>query len=113
MCVSVCAGGEHVQLSGDLLNKHSKSHTGTIQLRITYALRVPAERKHDVCVLQIVLETDRQALSFSVMHIEDLEAMVSHMTASLKRIFPDSSPGWVSATGCYTSECTPVGSYSV
>ncbi|XP_044049141.1 capping protein, Arp2/3 and myosin-I linker protein 2 isoform X3 [Siniperca chuatsi] len=42
---------------------------------------------------QIVLETDRQTLSFSVLHIEDLEAMVSHMTASLKRIFPDSSPG--------------------
>ncbi|XP_071344816.1 capping protein, Arp2/3 and myosin-I linker protein 2 isoform X2 [Trachinotus anak] len=42
---------------------------------------------------QIVLETDRQTLSFSVLHAEDLEAMVSHMTASLKRIFPDSSPG--------------------
>ncbi|XP_038562432.1 capping protein, Arp2/3 and myosin-I linker protein 2 isoform X2 [Micropterus salmoides] len=42
---------------------------------------------------QIVLETDRQTLSFSVLHVEDLEAMVSHMTASLKRIFPDSSPG--------------------
>nr|XP_046250721.1 capping protein, Arp2/3 and myosin-I linker protein 2 isoform X2 [Scatophagus argus] len=42
---------------------------------------------------QIVLETDRQSLSFSVLHVEDLEAMVSHMTASLKRIFPDSSPG--------------------
>lgn len=49
-----------------------------------------------VCVLQIALETDRQTLSFSVLHTEDLEAMVSHMTASLKRIFPDSSPGWVS-----------------
>ncbi|XP_026222298.1 capping protein, Arp2/3 and myosin-I linker protein 2 isoform X2 [Anabas testudineus] len=42
---------------------------------------------------QIVLETDRQTLSFSVLHIDDLDAMVSHMTASLKRIFPDSSPG--------------------
>uniref|UniRef100_UPI0037E94C0F capping protein, Arp2/3 and myosin-I linker protein 2 n=1 Tax=Semicossyphus pulcher TaxID=241346 RepID=UPI0037E94C0F len=41
---------------------------------------------------QVVLETDRQTLSFSVLHAEDLEAMVSHMTASLKRIFPDSSP---------------------
>ncbi|KAI3371792.1 hypothetical protein L3Q82_024346, partial [Scortum barcoo] len=44
-------------------------------------------------VLQIVLETDRQTLSLSVLHIEDLEAMVGHMTTSLKRIFPDSSPG--------------------
>ncbi|XP_062276911.1 capping protein, Arp2/3 and myosin-I linker protein 2 [Scomber scombrus] len=42
---------------------------------------------------QIVLETDRKTLSFSVLHIDDLEAMVSHMTGSLKRIFPDSSPG--------------------
>ncbi|XP_062245655.1 capping protein, Arp2/3 and myosin-I linker protein 2 isoform X1 [Platichthys flesus] len=42
---------------------------------------------------KIVLETDRQTLSFSVWHVEDLEAMVAHMTASLKRIFPDSSPG--------------------
>ncbi|XP_007577807.1 F-actin-uncapping protein LRRC16A-like [Poecilia formosa] len=42
---------------------------------------------------QIELETDRQSLSFSVLHDEDLVAMISHMTASLKRIFPDSSPG--------------------
>ncbi|XP_029009123.1 capping protein, Arp2/3 and myosin-I linker protein 2 isoform X3 [Betta splendens] len=42
---------------------------------------------------QIVLETDRQTLSFSALQIEDLEAVVSHITASLKRIFPDSSPG--------------------
>ncbi|XP_078024393.1 capping protein, Arp2/3 and myosin-I linker protein 2 isoform X2 [Epinephelus lanceolatus] len=42
---------------------------------------------------QIVLETDRHTLSFSVLHVEDLEAMISHMTASLKRVFPDSSPG--------------------
>ncbi|XP_054865206.1 capping protein, Arp2/3 and myosin-I linker protein 2 isoform X2 [Amphiprion ocellaris] len=43
-------------------------------------------------LMQIVLETDRQTLSFSVLHADDLEAMISHMTASLKRIFPDSSP---------------------
>ncbi|XP_034389859.1 capping protein, Arp2/3 and myosin-I linker protein 2 isoform X3 [Cyclopterus lumpus] len=42
---------------------------------------------------QIVLETVRHTLSFSVPYVEDLEAMVSHMTASLKRVFPDSSPG--------------------
>ncbi|XP_034735685.1 capping protein, Arp2/3 and myosin-I linker protein 2 [Etheostoma cragini] len=42
---------------------------------------------------QIMLETDRQILSFNVLHCEDLEAMVSHVSASLKRIFPDSSPG--------------------
>ncbi|KAK2841790.1 hypothetical protein Q5P01_011990 [Channa striata] len=42
---------------------------------------------------QVMLETDRQTLSFSVLQVEDLEAMVGHMTASLKRIFPDSSPG--------------------
>uniref|UniRef100_M4APG7 Capping protein regulator and myosin 1 linker 2 n=1 Tax=Xiphophorus maculatus TaxID=8083 RepID=M4APG7_XIPMA len=43
--------------------------------------------------LKIELETDRQSLSFSVLHDEDLVAMISHMTTSLKRIFPDSSPG--------------------
>nr|XP_020468339.1 capping protein, Arp2/3 and myosin-I linker protein 3-like [Monopterus albus] len=42
---------------------------------------------------QIMLQTDRQTLSFSVLHVEELEAMVSHMIGSLKRIFPDSSPG--------------------
>ncbi|XP_042352050.1 capping protein, Arp2/3 and myosin-I linker protein 2 [Plectropomus leopardus] len=42
---------------------------------------------------QIVLETDRHTLSFSVFHVEDLEAMVRHMTAALKRVFPDASPG--------------------
>ncbi|XP_047452249.1 capping protein, Arp2/3 and myosin-I linker protein 2 isoform X2 [Mugil cephalus] len=42
---------------------------------------------------EIVLETDRQTLSFSVLRVEDLEAMIGHMIASLKRIFPDSSPG--------------------
>lgn len=45
------------------------------------------------CLLQMVLETDRQSLSFSMLHDEDLKAVISHMTASLKRIFPDSSPG--------------------
>uniref|UniRef100_A0A667ZE81 Capping protein regulator and myosin 1 linker 2 n=1 Tax=Myripristis murdjan TaxID=586833 RepID=A0A667ZE81_9TELE len=43
-------------------------------------------------LFEIVFETDRQTFSFSVLQVEDLEAMVSHMTASLKRIFPDSSP---------------------
>ncbi|XP_020496693.2 capping protein, Arp2/3 and myosin-I linker protein 2 [Labrus bergylta] len=41
---------------------------------------------------EIVLEAERQTLSFSVLHGEDLESMVSHITASLKRTFPDSSP---------------------
>ncbi|XP_069384269.1 capping protein, Arp2/3 and myosin-I linker protein 3-like isoform X2 [Paralichthys olivaceus] len=44
-------------------------------------------------VTEIVLETDRQTLSFSVLQVEDLETMVAHMTASLKRVFPNSSPG--------------------
>ncbi|KAM6937913.1 capping protein, Arp2/3 and myosin-I linker protein 2 [Xenentodon cancila] len=42
---------------------------------------------------QVVLEVDQQSLSFNVLHVTDMEAMISHMTASLKRIFPDSSPG--------------------
>uniref|UniRef100_A0A4W5QML3 Capping protein regulator and myosin 1 linker 2 n=1 Tax=Hucho hucho TaxID=62062 RepID=A0A4W5QML3_9TELE len=52
----------------------------------------------DSCVLyvltiQVVIETDRQTYSLSLTSVEDLEAMVSHVTASLKKIFPDSSPG--------------------
>lgn len=31
------------------------------------------------------------------MSVEDLEAVVSHVAASLKKIFPDSSPGWVTS----------------
>lgn len=49
-----------------------------------------------VTSLQLELEMDGQTVSFSVLHTEDLAAIISHMTASLKRIFPDSSPGWVS-----------------
>ncbi|KAF7649964.1 hypothetical protein LDENG_00133510 [Lucifuga dentata] len=41
---------------------------------------------------QVVLETDRQTLSFTFLQVEDLEAIISHMAASLKKIFPDSSP---------------------
>lgn len=44
-------------------------------------------------VLQVVLETDRHILPFSVMDVEDLEAMVNHVTTSLRRIVPDSCPG--------------------
>ncbi|KAM3849586.1 capping protein, Arp2/3 and myosin-I linker protein 3-like, partial [Diretmus argenteus] len=42
---------------------------------------------------QVVLQTDRETYSFTVSRVEDIEAMVSHITASLKKIFPDSSPG--------------------
>ncbi|KAL2094120.1 hypothetical protein ACEWY4_011432 [Coilia grayii] len=42
---------------------------------------------------QVEIETDRQTYCLSLMSVEDLEAMVSHVTASLKKIFPDSSPG--------------------
>lgn len=44
-------------------------------------------------VLQVVFETDRQTLSLNMLHTKDLEAMVSHIIASLRRVFPDSSPG--------------------
>uniref|UniRef100_A0A3Q3J5C8 CARMIL C-terminal domain-containing protein n=1 Tax=Monopterus albus TaxID=43700 RepID=A0A3Q3J5C8_MONAL len=51
----------------------------------------------EICSINIhsltQVQTDRQTLSFSVLHVEELEAMVSHMIGSLKRIFPDSSPG--------------------
>ncbi|XP_029697979.1 capping protein, Arp2/3 and myosin-I linker protein 2 isoform X1 [Takifugu rubripes] len=53
----------------------------------------------DICsigipsITQVVLETDRQTLSFSVTQVEDLEAVVLHMTTSVRRIFPDCCPG--------------------
>ncbi|XP_035381619.1 capping protein, Arp2/3 and myosin-I linker protein 2 [Electrophorus electricus] len=42
---------------------------------------------------QVTIETDRHTYSLSLMSVEDMEAVVSHVTASLKKIFPDSSPG--------------------
>lgn len=42
---------------------------------------------------QMVIDTDKQSYTFNLMTMEDLEAVVSHVTASLKKIFPDSSPG--------------------
>ncbi|KAK3570366.1 hypothetical protein QTP86_018564 [Hemibagrus guttatus] len=51
-----------------------------------YAISVES---HD----QVTIETDRQTYSLSLMSVEDLEAVVSHVAASLKKIFPDSSPG--------------------
>ncbi|TRY65529.1 hypothetical protein DNTS_029113 [Danionella cerebrum] len=42
---------------------------------------------------QVVIETERQIYSLGLMAVRDLEAVVSHVTASLKKIFPDSSPG--------------------
>lgn len=54
--------------------------------------RFPRSAVTHVCMLQIVLEADGLTLSFGVSHVADLEAMVSHVTASLKRVFPDSSP---------------------
>uniref|UniRef100_A0A8C4S344 Capping protein regulator and myosin 1 linker 2 n=1 Tax=Erpetoichthys calabaricus TaxID=27687 RepID=A0A8C4S344_ERPCA len=41
----------------------------------------------------VIIETDRFALSLSLMSLEDLEQVVGHVTSSLKKIFPDSSPG--------------------
>uniref|UniRef100_A0A4W3JRB8 CARMIL C-terminal domain-containing protein n=1 Tax=Callorhinchus milii TaxID=7868 RepID=A0A4W3JRB8_CALMI len=41
----------------------------------------------------IVIETEKISYSFKLMSLEDLEQVVSHVTASLKKIFPDSSPG--------------------
>uniref|UniRef100_W5MIW1 Capping protein regulator and myosin 1 linker 2 n=1 Tax=Lepisosteus oculatus TaxID=7918 RepID=W5MIW1_LEPOC len=42
---------------------------------------------------QAAIETDRLCYSLTLMSLEELEHMVSHITASLKKIFPDSSPG--------------------
>ncbi|XP_072403541.1 capping protein, Arp2/3 and myosin-I linker protein 2 [Chiloscyllium punctatum] len=42
---------------------------------------------------QVVIETEKISYQLKLMSLEDLEQVVSHVTASLKKIFPDSSPG--------------------
>ncbi|XP_060693724.1 capping protein, Arp2/3 and myosin-I linker protein 2 isoform X2 [Hemiscyllium ocellatum] len=42
---------------------------------------------------QVVIETEKISYQLKLMSLEDLEHVVSHVTASLKKIFPDSSPG--------------------
>ncbi|GCB65395.1 hypothetical protein scyTo_0004780, partial [Scyliorhinus torazame] len=42
---------------------------------------------------QVVIETEKLSHHLKLMSFEDLEQVVSHVTASLKKIFPDSSPG--------------------
>ncbi|XP_041077391.1 capping protein, Arp2/3 and myosin-I linker protein 2 isoform X2 [Polyodon spathula] len=44
-------------------------------------------------ITQAVIETDSCSYSFCLMSLDDLEHVVSHVTASLRKIFPDSSPG--------------------
>ncbi|XP_078067073.1 capping protein, Arp2/3 and myosin-I linker protein 2 [Mustelus asterias] len=42
---------------------------------------------------QVVIETEKISHHLKLMSLEDLEQVVSHVTTSLKKIFPDSSPG--------------------
>ncbi|XP_068267612.1 LOW QUALITY PROTEIN: capping protein, Arp2/3 and myosin-I linker protein 2 [Nyctibius grandis] len=41
----------------------------------------------------VVIETDAASYTFRFMSFEDLEQVVIHVTMSLKKVFPDSSPG--------------------
>ncbi|XP_072926024.1 capping protein, Arp2/3 and myosin-I linker protein 2 isoform X1 [Hemitrygon akajei] len=41
---------------------------------------------------QVVIETEKSSYTLKLMSFEDLEQVVTHVTASLKKIFPDSSP---------------------
>ncbi|NXX98887.1 CARL2 protein, partial [Centropus bengalensis] len=41
----------------------------------------------------VVIETDAMSYAFRFMSFDDLEQVVIHVTMSLKKIFPDSSPG--------------------
>ncbi|XP_029466541.1 F-actin-uncapping protein LRRC16A-like [Rhinatrema bivittatum] len=41
----------------------------------------------------VVIETDNSDYSFRLMSLEDLEQVVIHVTTSIKKVFPDSSPG--------------------
>ncbi|XP_043351322.1 capping protein, Arp2/3 and myosin-I linker protein 2 isoform X2 [Dermochelys coriacea] len=41
----------------------------------------------------VVIDTDTASYAFRLMSLDDLEQVVSHVTMSLKKVFPDSSPG--------------------
>ncbi|KYO37006.1 leucine-rich repeat-containing protein 16C isoform C [Alligator mississippiensis] len=41
----------------------------------------------------VVIETDTSSYAFRLMSFDDLEQIVIHVTMSLKKVFPDSSPG--------------------
>ncbi|NXK49419.1 CARL2 protein, partial [Chauna torquata] len=41
----------------------------------------------------VVIETDTSSYAFRLMSFDDLEQVVVHVTMSLKKVFPDSSPG--------------------
>ncbi|NWY01721.1 CARL2 protein, partial [Nothoprocta ornata] len=43
--------------------------------------------------LQVAIETDTSSYAFRLMSFEDVEQVVIHVTMSLKKVFPDSSPG--------------------
>ncbi|NXA42822.1 CARL2 protein, partial [Eudromia elegans] len=43
--------------------------------------------------LQVAIETDTSSYAFRLMSFDDLEQVVIHVTMSLKKVFPDSSPG--------------------
>uniref|UniRef100_A0A3Q3EGF7 Capping protein regulator and myosin 1 linker 2 n=1 Tax=Labrus bergylta TaxID=56723 RepID=A0A3Q3EGF7_9LABR len=74
-----------------VLSVFSRSVHVCVQVENTFSyLEIRSINIHSLT--EIVLEAERQTLSFSVLHGEDLESMVSHITASLKRTFPDSSP---------------------
>ncbi|XP_066492897.1 capping protein, Arp2/3 and myosin-I linker protein 2 [Tiliqua scincoides] len=42
---------------------------------------------------QVVIETDASSYEFGFLSLDELEQVVIHMVVSLKKIFPDSSPG--------------------
>lgn len=48
---------------------------------------------HPLDTLQVVIETDTSSYAFRLMSFDDLEQVVVHVTMSLKKVFPDSSPG--------------------
>ncbi|XP_009328644.1 PREDICTED: leucine-rich repeat-containing protein 16C [Pygoscelis adeliae] len=43
--------------------------------------------------VRVVIETDAASYAFRFMSFDDLEQVVIHVTMSLKKVFPDSSPG--------------------
>lgn len=53
----------------------------------------PAQASPILWTPQVVIETDAVSYAFRFMSFDDLEQVVIHVTMSLKKVFPDSSPG--------------------
>ncbi|PKU32222.1 leucine-rich repeat-containing protein 16hypothetical protein [Limosa lapponica baueri] len=65
---------------------------GTKKILLVMSIQLQVKSKYDDYIL-VVIETDAASYAFRFMCFDDLEQVVIHVTMSLKKVFPDSSPG--------------------